>query len=136
MIIIGFDSKSRMLWIWSCHVSTKELLFKIAVPKWQTKSLKSNCEAVSFYYICKLYTWNLLQTIFSQAFLKDFAKAFLKGFADFPLYGIVKNLIIPINPLRRSFLILFSLSVYHSSPFLSKVWISFFQGTPSCGCFR
>ena len=31
---------------------------------------------------------------FSQAFLKDFAKAFLKDFADFPLYEIVKNLII------------------------------------------
>ena len=82
-----------MLWIWSCPVSTKELFLKIAVPKRQTKSLKSNCEVVSFYYICKLYTWNLLSTIFSQVFLKDFAKAFLKGFADFPLYGILKNLI-------------------------------------------
>ena len=43
-----------MLWIWSCPVSTKELFLKIAVPKRQTKSLKSNCEVVSFYYICKL----------------------------------------------------------------------------------
>ena len=120
MIIIGFDSKSRMLWIWSCHVSTKELLFKIAVPKWQTKSLKSNCEVVSFYYICKLCTWNLLQTIFSQAFLKDFPKVFLNAFTDFPLHGIVKNPIIPINPLLRSFLIFFSLSIYHSSPFFIK----------------
>ena len=31
---------------------------------------------------------------FSKAFLKDFAKAFRKDFADFPLYGVVKNLII------------------------------------------
>ena len=78
-----------MLWIWSCPVGTKEFFLKTAVPKRQTKSLKSNCEIVSFYYICKLYTWNLLQTIFSQAFLKDFAKSFLKDFADIPLYGIV-----------------------------------------------
>ena len=120
LVTIGFDSISLMLWIWSCQVSTKELLFKIAVPKWQTKFLKSNCEVVSFYYICKLYNWNALQTIFSQAFLKDFAKVFLNGFADFLLYGIVKNLIIPINPLRRSFLIFFSLSIYHSSPFFIK----------------
>ena len=83
-----------MLWIWSCPVSTKELFLKIAVPKRQTKSLKSNCEVVTFYYICKLYIWNWLWTIFSQAFLKNFAKAFLKDFANFPLYGIVKNLII------------------------------------------
>ena len=76
-----------MLWIWSYPVSTKKLFLKIAVPKRQTKSLKSN------YYIFKLYRWNLLRTIFSQVFLKDFAKAFLKDFADFPLYGIVKNLI-------------------------------------------
>ena len=94
-----------MLWIWSCPVITKELLLKIAVPKRQTKSLKGNCEVVSFYYICKLYSWKLLRTIFSQAFLKDFAKAFLKDFADFPLYGIVKNL------LRRIFSIFFSLSI-------------------------
>ena len=83
-----------MLLIWSCSVSTKELFLKIAFPKRQSKSLKSSCEVSSFYYICKLYTWNLLETIFSQAFLKAFAKAFVKDFADFPLYGIVKNLII------------------------------------------
>ena len=29
-----------------------------------------------------------------MAFFKDFAKAFLKDFAGFPLYGIVKNIII------------------------------------------
>ena len=81
-----------MLWIWSCPVSTKELFCKIAFPQGQTKSLKSNCQVVSFYYICKLHTWNLLWTIFSQAVLKDFAKAFLKDFSDFLLYGIVKNL--------------------------------------------
>ena len=87
---IGFDWKLRILWIWSCPVSTKELFLKIAVPEKQTKSLKSTCEVVSFYYIFKLYTLNLLRTIFSQAFLKDFAKIT----CDFPLYGIVKNLII------------------------------------------
>ena len=83
-----------MLWICSCLVSTKEVFLKIAAPKRQIRSLKSNCEVVIFYYICKLYTWNLLQTIFSQAFLKDFARAFLKDFAYFPLYEILKNRII------------------------------------------
>ena len=83
-----------MLWIWSCPVSTKELFLKIAVTKRQTKSLKSNCELVSFYSVSKLYTWNLLETSFPQAFLKDSAKAFLKDFPDFLLCGIVKNLII------------------------------------------
>ena len=71
-----------MLWIWSCPVSTKELFLKIAVPKRQTKSLKSACEVVNFYYVCKLYA--------SQAFLKDLAKIT----CDFFLYGIVSNLII------------------------------------------
>ena len=83
-----------MLWVWSCSVSTEELFLKMAVPKRQAKSLKSNYEVVSFYYICKPYTWNLWRKIFSQVFFKDFAKAFLKDFADFPLYGIVKDLII------------------------------------------
>ena len=83
-----------MLWMLSCPVSIKEMFLKTAVPKRQTKCMKSNCEVVSFYYIFKLYTWNLLSTIFSQAFLKGFTKEFLKGFADFPLRGMVKNLII------------------------------------------
>ena len=124
--------KSRMLWIWSCPVTTIDLFLKIAAPKRQTKSLKSNCEVVSFYYICKLYTWNLLKTIFSQAFLKDFAKAFLKNFADFPLYGIVKILIIFFAEAFWYF------SYYQFTtlfPFSSKFWISFFQEIPSCGCF-
>ena len=99
---IGFDWKLRMLWIWSCPVSTKELFLKIAVPKRQTKFLKSTCEVVSFYYICKLYTLNLLRTIFSQAFLKDFAKIT----CDFPLYGIVKNLIIYFAEASDIFLII------------------------------
>ena len=79
-----------MLWIWSCHLRTKEMFLKIVPPERQTKSLKNTCEVVSFYYICKLYTWNLLRIIFSQAFLKDFAKITF----DFPLNGSVKNLII------------------------------------------
>ena len=83
-----------MLWVWSCPINLKDLFHKIAVSERQAKSLKSNCEVVSFYYICKWYTWNLLRTNFSQAFLTDFAKAFFKDFADFPLYGIVKNLMI------------------------------------------
>ena len=87
---IGFDWKSRMLWKWSFPLSTKELFHKITVPKRQTKSLKTTSEAVSFYYICKLYTWDLLKAIFSQAFLKDFAKTT----CNFALYEIIKNLII------------------------------------------
>ena len=129
---VDFDWKSRMLWIWFCPISTRELLLKIAVPKRQTKSMKSNCKVVSFYYVCKLYTWNWLRTNFSQALHKDFAKAFLKDFADFPLYGIVKNLIIYFEEAFWYF------SHYQFTtllPFLSKFWISFFQRTPSSGCF-
>ena len=66
------------------------MFLKIAVSKRQTKSLKTTCQVVSFYYICKLYTWNLLKTTFSQAFIKNFAKIT----CDFPLYGMVKNLMI------------------------------------------
>ena len=76
-----------MLRIWYSPVSTKELLLKISVPKMQAKSLKSTCEVVSFYYICKLYTWNLLRTIFLQAFRKDFAEITCNS------TWIVKNLI-------------------------------------------
>ena len=36
--------------------------------------MKTTCEVISFYYICKLYTWNLWKAILSQAFLKGFAK--------------------------------------------------------------
>ena len=79
-----------MLWIWSFPVSTEKLFLKIAVPKRQTKPLKSICEVVSFYYIRKPYNSNLLETNLSQAFLKDVAKIT----CDSPLYGIVKNLII------------------------------------------
>ena len=43
----------------SALVTAKELLVKRAAPKRQVKSLKIACEVVSFYYICKLYTWNL-----------------------------------------------------------------------------
>ena len=52
--------------------------------------MKTNCEVVSFYYICKLYTWNLSKTILSQAFLKGFAK----NACDGKLYGTLRNLII------------------------------------------
>ena len=54
------------------------------------KSLKTTSEAVSFYYISKLYTWNLLKTILLQAYLKGFAKIA----CDVKLYGTVINLII------------------------------------------
>ena len=54
---------------------------------------------VSFYYICNLYTWNLLKTILSQAFLKGFAKIS----CDVNLYGTVKNLIIYFAETFRCF---------------------------------
>ena len=79
-----------MLWIWFCPVTTKELLLKIAAPKRQAKSLKTTGEVVSFYYIYKLYTWNVLKAILSQAFLKGFAKIA----CDVNLYRTVKNIII------------------------------------------
>ena len=88
-----------MLWIWSCPAITKELLHKITAPKRQKKSLKTTCEVVSFYYIHKLYTWNLLKTIPSQTFLKGFAKIA----CDVNLYGTVKNLMIYFSDTFRCF---------------------------------
>ena len=79
-----------MLWIWSSFVTTKELFLKIAATIRQTKSLKTTCEEVNLKYICKLYTWNLIKTILSQAFLKGFAEIA----CDVNLYETVKNLII------------------------------------------
>ena len=79
-----------MLWICFYSVTTKELFLKIAATKRQEKSLKTKSEAVSFNYIPKLYTWNLLKTVLSQAFLKGFAKIA----CDVKLYGTVRNLII------------------------------------------
>ena len=58
--------------------------------------MKSTCEVVGFYYIYKLYTRNLLKTIFSQAFLKDFAKIT----CDFALYGIVRKIIYFVGAFR------------------------------------
>ena len=46
---IVFELKSRILWIWSCPVTTKELFLEIAAPKRQVKFLKITCEVVSFY---------------------------------------------------------------------------------------
>ena len=92
-----------MLWIWFCPVTTKELFLKIAAPKRQAKSLKTTCEVVSFYYICKLYTWNLWKTILSQAFLKGFAKIA----CDVKLYGTVRNLIIYFAETFQCLLLLF-----------------------------
>ena len=88
-----------MLWIWSCPITTKKLFLKITAPKRQTKSLKTTCEVVNFYYICKLYTWNLLKTILAQAFLKTFAKIT----CDVNLYRIIKNLIIYFAETFRCF---------------------------------
>ena len=92
-----------MQWIWFCTVTTKELLLKIAAPKRQANSLKTTCEVVSFYYIFKLYTWNLWKTILSQAFLKGFAKIA----CDVKLYGTVRNLIIYFAENVRCLLLLF-----------------------------
>ena len=104
-----------MLWIWFCPVTTRELLLKIAAPKRQAKSLKTTCEIVSFYYICKLYTWNLLKTILSEEFPKGFAKIP----CDVNLYGTVKNLIIYFAEILRRFshdqfltLLLFSYQIF------------------------
>ena len=52
----------------------KELFPKVAVPKRQKKSLKTTCELVTFYYICKLYTWNFLKIIFSPGFFRILIK--------------------------------------------------------------
>ena len=54
--------------IWSCPVSTKKLFLKIALPRKQAKFLETTFEVVIFYYMCKLYTWNLLKTFFPKHF--------------------------------------------------------------------
>ena len=88
-----------MLWMWSCPITRKELFLKIPAPKRQIKSLKTTCDVVRFYYICKLYTWNLLKTILSQAFFKGFAKIA----CDVNWYGTLKNLIIYFTEISRCF---------------------------------
>ena len=117
-----------MLWIWFCRVTTEEMFLKIAASKKQEKSLKTTCEVGSFYCISKLYTWNLLKTIFSRAFLKDFAKI---G-CDVNLYGTVRNLIIYFAETFRCF---FNDQFITLLLFLIKFLNSFFQGKPPNGCF-
>ena len=102
-----------MLWIWFCSITTKELFLKIAAPKRQAKSLKTTCEVLSFYYICKLCTWNLWKTILSQAFLKVFAKIS----CDVKLYGTVRNLIIYFAETFQCLLMITILWIYYSFPF-------------------
>ena len=112
-----------MLWICFYSVTTKELFLKIAATKRMEKSLKTTSEAVSFYYISKLYTWNLLKTILSEAFLKGFAKIA----CDVNLYRRVRNIIIYFAKTFRCF---FSWSIYYSSPFfLSNLWAAFSRKT-------
>ena len=117
-----------MLWIWSCPVSTEEMFLKIAAPKRQTKSSKSNCE-VAFITFIRCTPEIYYKQFFSQAFFKDFAKALLKDFADFPLYGIVKNLIIYFAKLFDIFLVinlpLFPLfyQTFASASFKEHLWL-------------
>ena len=92
-----------MLWVWLFPVTTKKLFFKITAPKRQVNFLKTTCEVVSLYYICKLYNWNLWKAILSQAFLKGFARIP----CDVKLYGTVRNLIIYFAETFRCSLLLF-----------------------------
>ena len=50
--------KLCMLWIWSYPLSKKEFFVKLAVPKKQAKSLKTICDKLCFYCICRLWSWN------------------------------------------------------------------------------
>ena len=91
-------------------IDTKELFYKTTVPKRQVSSLKSTCQVVSFYYICKLCTWNLLKTILSQV-----SKIFFK-FSSLKLlnclwYTFIWNSTKSNNLLHRSFSKFFSLSI-------------------------
>ena len=117
-----------MLWIWFCPVTSKELFLKIAAPKRQAKSLKTTCEVVSFYYICKLYTWNLLKTILPQAFFKGFAKIT----CDVNLYGTVRNL---KSTLQKLFNVFFMINLLLFFFFLIKCLSSSFLEKPPSGCF-
>ena len=94
----------------------EELFLKIAVPKWNTKSLKSTCEVLSFSFISKLKF--IKEKIFLQVFLKDFARIT----RDLSLYGIVNNLIIYFAKAFRYFshykfttLLLFSYHVFRAA---------------------
>ena len=121
-----------MLWIWFCPVTTKELFLKIAAPKRQAKSLKATCKVVSFYYICKLYTWNIWKQ-FSQAFLKGFAKIA----CDVKLWNskksnnlLCRNFSMFINNYYFINLLLFSFF------FFSKCLSSFFLGKSPSDCVK
>ena len=76
------------------------------------------------------FRWHILRSyrFVAEVTFRDFVKAFLKDFADFPLSGIVKNLIIYFAGAFWCFLII-NLSLF------SLFYQNFFQETPSCGCF-
>ena len=111
--------------IWSCPVSTKKLFLKIALPRKQAKFLETTFKVVIFYYMCKLYIWNLLKTILDFPRPKGFCFFFF-----FFLLNLLNCLWCPFtcnskksnNLLRRSFSLFFSFSIYHSSPFFLQVF--------------
>ena len=50
-----------MLRTWSYPKRKDELFLKLAVPKKQAKSLKTICEELHFYCICRLHGWNFIK---------------------------------------------------------------------------
>ena len=50
-----------MLCMWSYPLRKKEFFLKLAVPKNLAKSLKTNCEKLHFYCICKLWVSNFIK---------------------------------------------------------------------------
>ena len=121
-----------MLWTWLCHVIRNKLFLEIAAPKRQIKSLKTTCEVVNFYYICKLYTWNLSKSILSKPVLKGLLK--LLVMSNFIWNSKKSN-----NLLFRNFSMFINyycfINLLLSFFFLfSKCLSIFFLGKPSSGC--
>ena len=121
-----------MLWIWFCPVTKKELFFKIAAPKRHAKSLKTTCEVVNFYYICKLYTWNLSKSILSKPVLKGLLK--LLVMSNF-IWNSKKsnNLLFRNFSMFISYYCFINLLLFFFFLF-SKCLSIFFLGKPSSGC--
>ena len=112
-----------MLWIGSCPVDTKELFLKIAVSKRQIKSLKSNCEVISFITFVSCTP----EIYYKQFFRKHFSRILLKNLLKILLICLFWNSKTSNNLLRRSFLIFFSLSIYRTSPCFIKIFGQLFS---------
>ena len=113
-----------MLWIWSYSVTRKELLLKLAVPKKQTKSLKTMCDKLIAFAGCRDEI--LLKITLSQNIFRGFSKTCIQSSC---MWNINKT-----NNLNFSMFLLSS--VYYSSRCMSSnVRSTFVIWAPPNGCF-